>query len=137
MEESNSVTGTKTGFRPDCLVRIPTTLDDFFKTWLIFLRPYHELTDRQIEVAACFLKHRYELSKVIKDEKLLDENVLNENTKRKIREECNMNNAHFLVIMSELKKHKIIVNGTINQRYIPTLKEGSHNFSFMLYFQIQ
>lgn len=137
MEAQNSVKEKAQGFRPDCLVKVPTTLDDFFKTWLIFLKPYHELTDRQIDIAACFLKHRYELSTVIKDERLLDENVMSESTKRKIREECDVTNAHFQVIIGELRKHKIIVNGAINPKYIPALKENAENFSFMLYFQLQ
>lgn len=135
MEEAYK-TQKSSNFKPDSLVMLPTTLDNFFRTWLIFLRPYHELTDRQIDIAACFLKHRYELSKVIKEEKLLDENVMSDTSKKQIMEECHITKAHFQVIMSDLKKHKLIVNGVINPRYIPSIKDDAKSFSFMLYFQI-
>jgi hypothetical protein len=124
-------------FKPDALVRIPVNINNFFKTWLLFLRPYHELTDRQIDVASGFLKYRWELSKVIKNEKLLDENVMGENIKKKIREDCGITYNNFQVVMSELKKHKMIINNTINPKYIPSLKEDTEGFSFMIYFQIQ
>lgn len=124
-------------FKPDALVRIPVNINNFFKTWLLFLRPYHELTDRQIDVASGFLKYRWELSKVIKDEKLLNENVMGENIKKKIREDCGITYNNFQVVMSELKKHKMIINNTINPKYIPSLKEDAEGFSFMIYFQIQ
>jgi hypothetical protein len=36
----------------------------------MFLEPYHHLTNREIEVAAAFVKYRYELSKAVKDNSL-------------------------------------------------------------------
>jgi len=56
---------------PDRVIMPTISLNDFFKNWLIFLRPYHELTDRQIDLAASFLKKRYELSKDITNESYL------------------------------------------------------------------
>lgn len=92
----------------DNVVRIPTSLDDnFFRYWFEFLKPFHKLTEREIEVIACFVKHRYELSKVIKDTEILDRVTMGEDTKRKIREECNMTFPHFQVIMGKLRKSKV------------------------------
>ena len=73
--------------------------DEFFKCWFIFLRPLHHLTDREIDVIASFTKHRYELSKVLTDSSLLDTVLMSEETKRKVREDCNITLAHFQVIM--------------------------------------
>lgn len=125
--------------KPNAVVRIPTTLDNFFKQWLIFLKPFHGLTDRQIDIAAVFLKQRYELSKVISDEKLLDENVMSESTKRQVREECNITLPHFQVIMGDLKRHKFFINGIINEKYIPKLNPEKEitDFSLMLYFTFE
>ena len=125
--------------KPNAVVRIPTTLDSFFKQWLIFLKPFHGLTDRQIDIAAVFLKQRYELSKVISDEKLLDENVMSESTKRQVREECNITLPHFQVIMGDLKRHKFFINGIINEKYIPKLnpEKEINDFSLMLYFTFE
>jgi len=126
-------------FKPSSVVRVTTDLNDFFKKWLIFLKPYHELTERQIDLAAAFLKARYELSKVISDEAILNENVMSESTRRKVREECGITLAHFQVMMGDLRKHKFFEDGKINPRYIPNLdKEGTpENFSFMVLFVIK
>lgn len=121
--------------KPDSVIRIGTTLDSFFTQWLIFLRPYHKLTDRQISLAAQFLKMRYELSKVIKDEKLLDENVMGSPIRAKIREACNVTPEFFQVLVSDLRKHQFFVDGKINPRYIPNLSESPEGYSLMLYFQ--
>ena len=125
--------------KPNAVVRIPTTLDNVFKQWLIFLKPFHGLTDRQIDIAAVFLKQRYELSKVISDEKLLDENVMSESTKKQVREECNITLPHFQVIMGDLKRHKFFINGIINEKYIPKLnpEKEINDFSLMLYFTFE
>lgn len=121
--------------KPSSIIRVPTSLNEFFKNWLIFLKPFHELTDRQIDLAAAFLKARYELSKVIADESILDENVMSINTRKKIMEECGFTIAHFQVIIGDLKKHKFLVDGKINKRYIPNLtKENSDSYALMIYF---
>lgn len=73
------------------VIRIPCSLDKlFFKHWMTFLLPFHHLTKRQIDVVASFLKTRYELSKVITDENLLDKILMNDDTKKQIRDECGM-----------------------------------------------
>lgn len=111
--------------------------DDFFKYWFIFLRPLHHLTDKEIEVMASFAKHRYELSKVIKDEELLDMVLMSAEIKRKIREDCNITLAYFLVIMSKLKKNKAIVNNKINPKLIPNLSEDSNSLQLLVLFPIK
>lgn len=65
------------------VIRIPCSLDiTFFRRWIEFLVPFHHLTKRQADVVANFLKTRYELSKVIKDEELLDKILMNDDTKK-------------------------------------------------------
>lgn len=109
----------------------------FFEYWLSFIKPLHKLTSREIEVAAAFLKQRFNLSKVISDQELLDKNVMSDDIKRKVREDCNITQAHFQVVMSELKKNKFIVNGRINPKFIPKLTEGSEYFQLMLLFELK
>ena len=111
--------------------------DEFFKCWFIFLRPLHHLTDREIDVIASFTKHRYELSKVITDSSLLDTVLMSEETKRKVREECNITLQHFQVILGSLRKNKVIVNNRINPKFIPSLKEDSDYLTLMFYFKIE
>lgn len=111
--------------------------DKFFKYWFIFLKPLHHLTDREIDVIASFTKHRYELSKVIKDSTLLDTVLMSEETKRKVREDCNITLAHFQVIMGKLRKNKVIVNNKINPKLIPNLSEDSKSLQLLVLFPIK
>lgn len=118
------------------VVRIPTSLNDFFKYWLEFLKPFHSLTDREIDVAASFIKKRFELSFKINDSEILDQILMSEDTKRKIREECDISSAHFQVIMGKLRKSNLIIDNKINPRYLPNINEENGSFKLLLLFDI-
>lgn len=120
------------------IVKIPASLDgNFFRYWLEFLKPYHNLTQREVDVATCFLKYRYELSKVITSQNILDEVIMSEDTKRKIREECAITSPHFQVIMGKLRKNQIIVDGKLNPKFIPNIEEESGFFKLLLLFELK
>lgn len=120
------------------IVKIPASLDgNFFRYWLEFLKPYHNLTQREVDVATCFLKYRYELSKVITSQNILDEVIMSEDTKRKIREECSITSPHFQVIMGKLRKNQIIVDGKLNPKFIPNIEEESGFFKLLLLFELK
>ena len=122
----------------DNVLNIPTSLKGkFFKQWLVFLLPYHDLTDREMDVAATFLKKRFELAKVISDVNILDSVLMNEDTKREVREACNIKLPHFQVIMSKLRKSKLIVDNRLNQKFIPNVKEENGNFKLLLLFSFK
>lgn len=124
--------------RPNNIIRIPTSLSvNFFKLWLMFLEPFHKLTKREIDVAASFVKQRYELSKVIKDSEILDRVTMSEDTKKKVREECNITLPHFQVILGKLRKNKVIVNGKINPKFIPNINAGNDAFQLLLLFELK
>lgn len=123
--------------KPNNIVRIPCSLDiSFFKYWFMFLKPFHKLTDREIDVIAAFVKHRYELSKVIKDNEILDKVTMSEDTKKKVREECNLALPHYQVIMGKLRKNKVIIDGKINPRFIPNIDESIGSFQLLLLFDL-
>lgn len=120
------------------IIRIPTSLNGkFFRYWFEFLEPFHKLTDREIDVITSFVKQRYELSKVIKDNGILDKVTMSEDTKRKVREECNITLPHFQVIMGKLRKNKVIVDGKINPRFIPNIDEETGTFQLLLLFELK
>ena len=122
----------------DSVIRIPCKLDySFFKMWFMFLQPFHNLTAREMEVAASLVKQRYELSKAVLDEGILDKLVMSEDTKRKVREECEMTLPYFQVVMGKLRKAKIIVDGKLNPRYIPKISTDPETFKLMLLFDFR
>lgn len=119
------------------VIRIPTSIStSFFRFWLEFLKPFHNLTDREMQIASTFLKRRQELSKVIQDDSILDKVVMSEDTKKAVREECNISLPHFQVIMGKLRKSKIILNGRINPKFIPNLTEEQGSFRLLLNFEL-
>lgn len=119
----------------DSIVRIPCKVDGkFFRYWFEFLQPFHNLTEREMDVITSFVKQRYELSKVIKDNEILDKVTMSEDTKKKVREECDISLPHFQVIMGKLRKNKVIIDGKINPRYIPLVDEENGSFKMMLLF---
>lgn len=119
----------------DSIVRIPCKVDGkFFRYWFEFLTPFHNLTGREMDVITSFVKQRYELSKVIKDNEILDKVTMSEDTKKKVREECDISLPHFQVIMGKLRKNKVIIDGKINPRYIPSVDEENGSFKMMLLF---
>ena len=123
--------------RPNSVLRIPCSLSgSFFRYWFMFLRPFHKLTNREIDVITAFVKHRYELSKVIKDDVILDKVTMSEDVKKQVREECGIAFQHFQVIMSNLRKNKVIENGKINPKFIPNITEENRMFKLMLLFDL-
>lgn len=123
--------------KPSSVIRIPTSIESFFTNWLLFLKPFHKMTDRQILLAAQFLKTRYELSKSISDDSLLDEHVLSDVTKTKIRENCNLTPAFFNVLMRDLRLHHFIEGNKINPKYVPKITSSQDNFTLMLLFEFK
>ena len=119
------------------VIRIPTDKKRFFRFWYEFLKPFHKLTDREIDVITSFTYERFLLSKVILDSEVLDKVVMSEDTKKKVREESNITLAHFQVIMGKLRKNRVIINNKINPKFIPNITEDDNSFKLMLLFDIQ
>ena len=109
----------------------------FFRYWYEFLKPFHKLTDREIDVITAFTYKRHQLSKVISDQEILDKVLMSEDTKKKIREECDITLAYFQVIMGKLRRNKVIIDNRINPRFIPNITEENGAFKLMLLFDIK
>lgn len=123
--------------KPNNIVTVPTSIGlEFFKWWCIFLRPFINLTNREIDVIASFLKQRWELSKNISDPSILDTMLMSEATKSKVIEECNITQQHFYVVMSNLRKNNVIVNNTINPRLVPNVRKDDNGcFQLLILFK--
>ena len=110
---------------------------EFYKSWLVVLKPFHRLTDKQIDVAAGFLNHRAMLAEEIDNPALLDRLLLSTETCKAIREELNMTCPHFRVVMTKLRRSGFIKNNTINMKYIPEVDFSQKNFSLLFNFEFK
>lgn len=120
----------------DSVIRIPCTLDiDFYREWLLFLKPLINLTNRECDIAAAILNCRYKLSKSITDLGILDEVTLSTKSYAEIQEECKIAGPHFNVVLNELRKKKFLLSGKrINPKCIPHVKDDAKSFSLLLMF---
>lgn len=123
--------------KPNNIVEVRTGVDTgFFKWWCTFLHPLINLTGRETDVMASFLKQRHELAKSITDPAILDRMVMSQETRRKVMRECGVTQEHFYVVMSNLRKSGVIVDGRINPRLIPNLRDdGSGYFQLLILFR--
>mgnify|MGYP003295418112 CR=1 FL=1 len=67
--------------QPNNVISLTTEFDRLYRYWFEILEPFHHLTNREIQVISLFVKHRLELSEVIKDNDILDKNVMGEDVK--------------------------------------------------------
>ena len=117
------------------IIKIPTSLDNFFRYWLEFLKPFHNLTNKEMEVAAKILQYRYNLSKVVSDEEVLGTLLLSRENRKKIREDLNITAAHLQVILSTLKSVGFIKENSVNPRFIPRLN-NEKQFNLLMSFDL-
>ena len=124
--------------RANNVIRIPTSLQgNFFRMWIEYLTPLHNLTNREKDVVAAFLKARHELSSSIQDPDWLDKVVMSDEIKAKIKKECNVSDAFFQVILGKLRKTGIIEDGKISSRYVPKkVTPEDKSFQLLLYFDL-
>jgi hypothetical protein len=119
--------------------------NDFFSAWIEYLAPRHHLTKSEQKFLATCLKQRYELSKSITDENLLDETALNETYRAKIRKDLGISAQQMQNIISKLKKLHILVPRNfpfsdklnyykISPSFIPNYHEN-HDFILLLVFK--
>lgn len=122
--------------KPNALFTITPTPDkDFFVWWCTLLTTFVKLTPREISVIACYLKHRHELSKYISSSEVLDSQLMSNDVRDQVVEECGITLQNFYVIHSNLQKKGIITETGINSRLIPRFrKDDNDTFQLLIAF---
>ena len=118
------------------IIRIPCKSElDFFRFWLIFLKPFHSLSPRVLEVASYILYTRYIMTKSVLDKDLLDDLVLGKSSRRQIAEYCGIPSNQLDVHITNLRKAGFIVDNKVNPKYIPNYN-NEDSFKFLIMFDI-
>lgn len=119
--------------KPDNMISLECTPDkDFFKWWCIIMNPFMPLTPKETDLVASLLKQRYELSKKILDPVLVDSQLLSNETKNKVIEDCGITLAHFHVLMSSLRSKGIITKAGISPQLIPRVRKDNDGYCQLL-----
>lgn len=116
---------------------LDTNLLRFFRLWMEFLKPFHKLTNKEIEIVAFLLYKRHLLKAKIPDDKYVDKLLLGEDVRNEIKKLMNYNSNQVLSNMiSELRSKKIIVDNKITKVLIPNIETDAVNFKLVLNFNI-
>lgn len=112
---------------------IPTNVSGFkvnnnniLQKWLSLTYPTHKLTDKEIDVAAIFLRKYFENKNNIIDEELLNRVTFSTESRRSVREELKMTPTYFQIILKGLREKEFIKNGLINPKFIPSFNEDGN-----------
>lgn len=118
------------------IVKIPCdSIRSFFRFWLTFLKPFHSMTPRMLDVAACILYTRYVTSKKVQDSDLLDYSILRKSSRKMIADECGLPVSQLNVIIMKLRRSGFIIGNKINTKCIPNYSGGA-SFNLMMWFAI-
>ena len=118
--------------KPSCLIKVPSSIDGgtFFHWWLRFLSPFHNLTSREMDVAAVLFQRRYELSKTVSDPVVLDSLSANADARHVAEVKLGLSEGYVNVIFNKLRKNKVIVDKRLNPKFIPDLCATDKGLSF-------
>ncbi len=111
---------------------IRTDKRSIFKYWLKFLKPYHKLRPKEIEALATILYYRYELSRDILNDEMLDTVLFSTSTRIKIRKDLgNMDQKPFNNLLTGLRRKKVLSkDNKILNSLIPNMTEEGFELTF-------
>lgn len=112
--------------------RIHTTKKSMFRYWLEFLKPYHKMRTKEIEVLSLMLYYRYELSREINNSEMVDTVLFSTKTRLKIRAELdNMGQRNFNNILTALRNKDVLSKeNKIAKVLIPNMTEDGFQLIF-------
>ena len=129
--------------------RIPcATMEEFYKNWIDILTPIHKLTAKNKQILLAFLMLRYKLAQSINNEALLDEVLMNEDSKAKIKERCNLQGNYLQVAMFTLAQQNVLIKTLsddtrkkykyrINPRILPDIQYTDINVVLQFNFELK
>lgn len=110
---------------------------NFFEYWLKFIKPLHNLSERDMTIAAEFLKKRFELEQTTSDPRMLDEFTFCTSNRKEIREKYNMSVSNFQVVLAHLRNLGFLNGNKINPKFIPRrLNRDDKSYQLLIYFDL-
>lgn len=111
--------------------------EDFYYYWLVFLKPFHPLVNKEMIIAAEFLYQRQLLSEVISDPELVDTALLSKDIAEKIKEKHKISDSYYKVIISNFRKNGFLQDEKVNPKYVPNREFGEKTFQLTFHFDLR
>lgn len=108
--------------KPNNFIVQKCTGTSFFRALLEFF-PSLKLSSREKDVAARILIQYFKLKESIQDPEVLREVLWSQNSRKDMRESLGMSQAHFQMILGKLRSSEFLVDGHVNDVYIPHMTE--------------
>ncbi len=116
------------------IIRIPMSVDEVSRSWLIMLRPMHKLSGKSLDMATLILDKMLALRKA--GRAAPDDMFISPKSKAELKSRLGITDAYMRVIFTRLRKAGFIrPDGTVNKRFIPDI-DGSDHFRFLIDFVI-
>lgn len=120
--------------RRDKIITLEVSPREFFRSWLVWLRPLHRLTEKEMDIAAMMLEAMQFLSSRVKDEKKRGRIITSLESRKRMSDMIGMSDQYFGMLVSGLKKKGFIQGEGINPQYIPRIDEWSRSYAVTLNF---
>lgn len=113
-------------------------LEKFFRVWLELLKPFHKMTNKEMDIVGYLLYRRHQLMLKVQDEKLVNQLLIDRETREEIKRRMGYNTNQVLSnMLTELRSKKILVNGSITRLLIPKIEDGAPNFQLIFKLNIK
>lgn len=119
------------------IVKINTDTRNFFYHYVKFTEPFHNLGKTEKKVLAELMYYRYMLSQEVSTDRLINKLLFDVETKTKICTRLDIPKTRMALILTSLRKDKIIVGRSISKKIIPDIKVGDKDFVLAFKFQIK
>jgi len=118
--------------------RIKTDEKKLFLYWLVFLKPYHGLRQKEMETVAVFLYYRHKLESEVLNKELIDKLLFSSDVRKNIMNELGMKSSYaFNNMLTSLRKRGVLSkDNIILPSLIPNFIAGSDNFKLIFNFEV-
>lgn len=120
--------------KPNNVIYLKCTEDSFYRMWVEFLTPFHKLTAREKDVAARIIMQYFKFKDNVNDPVVLRELLWSRSSRKDIMDSLKMSQAHFQMVLARLKSAGVILNGDLNQKYIPHRVPDDTRFMLQIVF---
>lgn len=103
---------------------IPNRDEEFFRAWLEVMRPLHNLANKEMDFAAAFLKKRYELTKTMTDNRLIDRVLFDVDTKKAVAESVGMSYSYMQYVFKKMRECGMIIGKSVSPKFLPAYDSG-------------